>query len=44
VFLFGIGLTILFPQWGREDLSPRNLVQKGVSAVLVAVGVVLVGS
>jgi uncharacterized membrane protein len=42
VFLFGIVLTIFLPRLGREDLSPRNLTQKGVSAVLVALGVILV--
>lgn len=42
VFLFGVVLTVLLPHLGREDLSPRNLAQKGISAVLVAVGVILV--
>jgi uncharacterized membrane protein len=42
VFLFGILLTLFFPRLGREDLSPRNLVQKGVGAVLITAGVVLV--
>jgi len=44
VFLFGVVLTIFLPRLGHEDLSPRNLAQKGVSAGLVAIGVVLVGS
>ena len=30
VFLFGILLTLFFPRLGHEDLSARNLVQKGV--------------
>jgi len=42
VFLFGIVLTIFLPRLGREDLSTRNLAQKGVSAGLVAIGVILV--
>jgi drug/metabolite transporter (DMT)-like permease len=42
VFLFGILLTLFFPRLGREDLSPRNLVQKGLGAVLITAGVVLV--
>lgn len=40
VFLFGIVLTLLFPALGREDMSPRNLLQKGASAVLI--GVILI--
>jgi len=35
-------LTIFLPRLGREDLSTRNLAQKGVSAGLVAIGVILV--
>ncbi len=42
VFGFGIALTIFLPRLGREDLSTRNLVQKGVAAGLVAVGVALI--
>ena len=42
VFVFGILLSILFPQFGRETLSWRDLLQKGAAAVLVAFGVVLV--
>jgi uncharacterized membrane protein len=41
VFLFGVLLTEFFPKIGREDLSWRNLAQKGVSATLVAAGVLL---
>ncbi len=44
VFLFGVLLTEFFPRLGREDLSARNLVQKGVSAVLVTAGVLLANS
>ena len=39
VFGFGILLTIFLPQFAREDLSRRNLLQKGLAAVLVAIGV-----
>ena len=43
VFLFGIVLTLVAPKLGREDLSTRALVQKGLGAALVAVGVALLG-
>ena len=42
VFAFGVVLSIFFPQLGREDLSGRELVQKGIAAIFVAVGVALV--
>ena len=42
VFLFGIVLSILVPRLGRENLSAGELVQKGMAAVFVAVGVALV--
>jgi drug/metabolite transporter (DMT)-like permease len=42
VFAFGIVLSIFFPKLSREDLSACELVQKGVAAVLVAIGVTLV--
>ena len=42
VFVFGVLLSILFPQFGRETLSWRDLLQKGAAAVLVALGVALV--
>jgi hypothetical protein len=42
VFLFGIVLTLLFPALGREDMSLRNLLQKGASAVLIMIGVILI--
>ena len=41
VFLFGVLLTAFFPALGREDLSARNLLQKGCGAVLIAGGVAL---
>ena len=42
VFLFGVALSIISPRFGRENLSPRDLAQKGVAAAFVAAGVVLV--
>ncbi len=44
VFLFGVLLTQFFPKLGREDLSARNLLQKGISAILVTGGVLLANS
>ncbi|HEX7964526.1 MAG TPA: hypothetical protein VF651_02305 [Gammaproteobacteria bacterium] len=45
LFIFGLGvlLTLFMPKYGREDLSARNLLQKGVSALLITAGVALVG-
>jgi drug/metabolite transporter (DMT)-like permease len=42
VFIFGIALTLLFPALGREDLSPGELLKKGLAGVLIGVGAVLV--
>jgi drug/metabolite transporter (DMT)-like permease len=42
VFAFGIVLSVFFPGLGREDLSGRELAQKGMAAVMVAIGVTLV--
>jgi uncharacterized membrane protein len=42
VFAFGIVLSIFFPGFGRENLSGRELAQKGMAAVIVAIGVALV--
>jgi uncharacterized membrane protein len=42
VFAFGIVLSLLFPRLGRENLSGRELAQKGIAAVFVALGVALV--
>jgi drug/metabolite transporter (DMT)-like permease len=42
VFAFGVLLSLLFPQLGRETLSRRDLLQKGMAAALVALGVVLI--
>jgi drug/metabolite transporter (DMT)-like permease len=42
VFLFGILLTLFFPKFGREDLSARNVIQKGVGGALIMAGVALI--
>ncbi|HXS06683.1 MAG TPA: DMT family transporter [Rhizomicrobium sp.] len=42
VFAFGVAITRFFPKLGREDLSAGNLAQKGLGAVLIALGVILV--
>ena len=41
VFIFGVFLTIFFPRLAHEELSWRNLLQKGIVAVIVVVGVIL---
>lgn len=41
VFIFGILLSRFFPSLGREDLSKSNLLQKGFSVILIAIGVTL---
>jgi hypothetical protein len=42
VFLVGVGLSLFLPRLGREDLSAANLWQKGVSAVVITAGVILI--
>lgn len=42
VFLFGVALSLFLPSLGREDLSPRNLLQKSVAIVFVIAGVILI--
>lgn len=42
VFLFGVLLSLFLPKLGREDLSGRNLLQKGGSALLIVAGVYLI--
>ncbi len=42
VFLFGALLALFVPRLGRENLSPRDLLQKGAGAMLVSIGVWLV--
>lgn len=41
VFAIGVALTLLFPKVSHESLSPRELAQKGIAAVLVAAGIVI---
>jgi uncharacterized membrane protein len=41
VFIFGVLLTIFMPNIAHEDISRKNLIQKGIAAVLVAIGVIL---
>jgi drug/metabolite transporter (DMT)-like permease len=42
VVAFGVVLSLAYPRLGREDLSGRELAQKGLAAALVAAGVALV--
>jgi hypothetical protein len=42
VFAFGLVISLLYPRLGRENLSGRELAQKGIAAALVAAGVALV--
>lgn len=42
VFLFGVLLSLVVPRFSRESLSLRELAQKGLAAIFVAVGVALV--
>jgi drug/metabolite transporter (DMT)-like permease len=42
VFAIGVLLTLFFPSLSRESLAGRELAQKGIAALLVAAGVVLV--
>ncbi|HEV2332204.1 MAG TPA: hypothetical protein VGV16_03500, partial [Gammaproteobacteria bacterium] len=44
VFLFGVLLSLFLPGLGREDLSARNLAQKGLSTLLIAGGIYLVNA
>ena len=44
VFAFGILLTVFFPNIEREDIGARALMQKGIAAALVALGVGLIGT
>jgi drug/metabolite transporter (DMT)-like permease len=43
IFALGVVLSLFFPRLSKEDLSRGELVRKGVAAVLVAIGVALVG-
>jgi drug/metabolite transporter (DMT)-like permease len=42
VFAFGVVLSLFWPKFSHEDLSGRELVQKGAAAALIAAGVALV--
>jgi drug/metabolite transporter (DMT)-like permease len=42
VFAFGVVLSVFWPKFSHEDLSGRELLQKGAAAALVAIGVALV--
>lgn len=42
VFVIGLALTLFAPRLGREDMSRRSLVRKGMAAALVAGGVALI--
>jgi drug/metabolite transporter (DMT)-like permease len=42
VFAFGVVLSLVSPRFGRESLSGRELLPKGIAAALVALGVALV--
>jgi len=42
VFAFGVVLSIVCPSLSRENLSGRELAQKGIAAAFVALGVALV--
>jgi drug/metabolite transporter (DMT)-like permease len=43
VFVFGVLLSLFFPALGRENLSRRNLIQKGIAVTLIVIGVILIG-
>jgi hypothetical protein len=43
VFAFGVILSLFLPKLGRENLSPRNLAQKGIAVTLIVAGVILIG-
>jgi len=42
VFVIGVLLTLVAPKLSRENLSAREFTQKGIAAVLVAIGVALI--
>jgi hypothetical protein len=42
VFIIGIAVTLLFPALGREDLSPGELLKKGLAGVVSGIGAYLV--
>ncbi len=42
VYLFGIMLSVAAPAFGKEDISPSNLLRKASATVLVVTGVILI--
>ena len=42
VFAIGVFLTMFFPKVSQENLSKRELISKGLAAVLVAIGITMV--
>jgi drug/metabolite transporter (DMT)-like permease len=42
VFIFGILITIFLPHIAKEDLTLKNLIQKGIAAIFVTIGVFLI--
>jgi uncharacterized membrane protein len=42
VFVLGIGLSVIAPRYGREDLSRSSLFKKAIAAIVVTIGVLLV--
>ena len=42
VFVIGVFLTAFFPKVSQENLSKRELISKGLAAVLVAIGITMV--
>jgi len=42
VFLFGVVVWIVAPEFTQEELSTRNLIQKAASAILAATGVIFI--
>ena len=42
VFAIGVFLALFFPKVAHENLSARELISKGLAAVLVCIGITLV--
>ncbi len=41
VFIYGVILTLFIPQWGKEDLSKKTIIQKLCAIAIIFAGVVL---
>ena len=41
VFFYGIILTLFIPQWGRENISPKIILQRVSAIIIIFIGVVL---